>query len=102
MIVKFRDFSLGQKCALYCDQDYDKCLNSCGYNQSDCLRNCGRLFTMCVESCPCHTDCIKGCDGCSNPICSCNVSFFLTSNQFSNISFRISPKMKISKLAKTK
>ena len=28
------------------------------------------------SACPCHTDCVEGCSGCKNPICSsCNVSF---------------------------
>lgn len=30
--------------------------------------------------CPCHTDCISGCEGCENPICNCKVSFW---NKFS-------------------
>ena len=25
-------------------------------------------------ACPCHTDCIDGCQGCDNPVCFCNVS----------------------------
>ena len=25
-------------------------------------------------ACPCHTDCIDGCQRCENPICFCNVS----------------------------
>ena len=27
-----------------------------------------------IKACPCHTDCIDGCQGCENPICFCNVS----------------------------
>ena len=65
---------------MYCDKDYEKCVDTCEFNKAnDCLMNCGRIFTMCVESCPCHTDCIQGCEGCPNPICYCNVSFDLIS-----------------------
>ena len=27
-----------------------------------------------ILACPCHTDCLTGCNGCENPICYCNVS----------------------------
>ena len=70
---------------------------------------CGRIFTICVESCPCHTDCIKGCEGCPNPICYCNVSYELLFRYFSgfkscaliSVFYRMSPKMKISWHVKT-
>ena len=32
------------------------------------------------SACPCHTDCIDGCQGCDNPICFCNVSPELSIN----------------------
>ena len=92
---------------MYCDKDYEKCVDTCEFNKAnDCLMNCGRIFTMCVESCPCHTDCIQGCEGCPNPICYCNVSFDLISQYrifllFKKTLFRMSPKMKISRHAKT-
>ena len=39
---------------------------------------CRRSFVIIVYSaCPCHTDCIDGCQGCENPICYCNVSLWL-------------------------
>ena len=77
LTTDLRDYDLGRTCAGYCDKDYEQCVDTCEFNKAnDCLMNCGRIFTMCVESCPCHTDCIKGCEGCLNPICYCNVSCF--------------------------
>ena len=86
----FRDYDLGRTCAGYCDKDYEKCVDTCEFNKvNDCLMTCGRIFTICVESCPCHTDCIKGCEGCPNPICYCNVSFELLFRYFSGFKFFI-------------
>ena len=42
------------------------------------LRLLQRLIFILVSkihlACPCHIDCIDGCNGCDNPICFCNVS----------------------------
>ena len=33
------------------------------------LRSANRNDVDCVDSCPCHADCMIGCQNCANPIC---------------------------------
>ena len=69
------DYELGQTCAANCEKDYLLCLQNCDPSDVNCLATCGRVIVECIDSCPCHTDCINGCDGCQNPICFCQVRF---------------------------
>lgn len=47
-----------------------ECSSTC--EGPECLSDCNRESIACTDSCPCHTDCIAGCEGCGNPICVCN------------------------------
>ena len=49
------------------------CVESCDSSDVNCLATCGRVVAECIDSCPCHTDCINGCNGCQNQICFCQV-----------------------------
>jgi len=63
------DFDISVKCENYCTQLFLQCLADC--DDDECYGECHRNDYVCVDSCPCHTDCIAGCEGCENPICNC-------------------------------
>ena len=95
--ILFSDIEIADKCENYCTKVFVDCLNAC--NDEDCYAQCHRDDYVCLDSqfskkasirpdsiwflqvsfnhfnvgCPCHTDCISGCDECSNPICNCKV-----------------------------
>ena len=86
------DYDLSLVCTSKCDDKYLRCSSTC--SSSYCLLECHRIAVACDDckspwvqfyrffftgyfiylACPCHTDCIDGCQGCENPICFCNVS----------------------------
>ena len=89
----FRDYDLSLVCVSKCEDELLQCVSTC--SSSDCLMECNRAAFVCGDgeyffsvkdsqvysslffpflACPCHTDCIDGCQGCDNPICFCNVS----------------------------
>ena len=90
----FSDYDLSLVCISKCDEQYLQCVSTC--SSTDCLVECNRSWAICGDceytfywnegslmriirfnhflACPCHTDCIDGCQGCDNPVCFCNVS----------------------------
>ena len=46
------------------------CIIECA-GDSTCASACSREQITCVDSCPCHSLCFDGCDGCPNHICTC-------------------------------
>ena len=97
--LELSDYDLSYKCTAKCDDVYIQCVSNC--SSSECVMECGRAMNQCSDgeflfqqidfsvfcrrsfviivysACPCHTDCIEGCQGCENPICYCNVSLWL-------------------------
>ena len=85
----FSDYDLSLICISKCDDVFLNCIAGC--SDSECVLKCNRDSVDCNEgdfifeywnsknkslfsACPCHTDCLEGCNGCENPICFCNVS----------------------------
>ena len=84
----FRDYDLSLVCISKCDDQLLECISTC--SSTECILECNRAWAICSDceylfnvfkhkivefsACPCHTDCIDGCQGCENPICFCNVS----------------------------
>ncbi|CBY11184.1 unnamed protein product [Oikopleura dioica] len=64
------DEEIGLKCDAFCYADYIDCKNNC--QDSGCERVCLSEYTRCYEDCPCFSNCLDGCLGCPNPICSCS------------------------------
>ena len=95
-ISAFSDYDLSLICTSKCDDVFLQCIASC--SDSNCVLDCNRASLACSEgefhswwslqyqsystndaesyysACPCHTDCLEGCNNCENPICFCNVS----------------------------
>ena len=66
------DIILGKICNEQCVGYLVDCVAKCN-NDSICIANCGREESKCVNACPCHADCIDGCEECEHPFCTqCN------------------------------
>ena len=87
-------------CIIGCENDVN-CISGCLRDQAECsqgksvrggrsgsIRMCSDctvfhglfhfpwlLITLHILDCPCEIGCLDGCDGCSNPVCQCEVSF---------------------------
>ena len=59
----------GQYCYDKCIATLIECAMACN-GDSMCISQCNREENHCVKDCPCYDNCVNGCDGCGNAICS--------------------------------
>ncbi|CAG5077986.1 Oidioi.mRNA.OKI2018_I69.PAR.g8862.t1.cds [Oikopleura dioica] len=66
------DLVLKERCEQMCNQELFDCLSNCESTaKSDCHYICMGDASRCGAACPCNNDCLNGCEGCANPVCSC-------------------------------
>merc|ERR1712131_12458 len=62
------DDIIGKICNEQCVGILVQCTIGCE-SDSVCISNCAREEAKCIDSCPCHTECYDGCDGCDHYLC---------------------------------
>merc|ERR1711911_510389 len=62
------DDLLGKICNEQCVGILVQCTIGCE-SDSVCISNCAREEAKCIDSCPCHTECFDGCEGCDHYLC---------------------------------
>ena len=55
----------------YCLTSLGDCREECGDN-STCINECDDSIIECVIHCPCRSECLNGCKGCSGVFCQCH------------------------------
>ena len=63
------DIDLGEVCSTSCEDILLTCLDNCDWGDVSCERVCVRDGFDCIDGCPCHADCILGCQDCTADIC---------------------------------
>ena len=64
------DLDLGEICSTNCENNLLACLGDCNAGDAACERICIREGFDCIDRCPCHADCILGCENCPADVCS--------------------------------
>ena len=75
------DDIIGKICNEQCVGILVQCTIGCE-SDSVCISNCAREEAKCIDSCPCHTECYDGCDGCDHYLCNQVCSFLDMSHQY--------------------